>query len=286
MKRLVCSRRLPLTKIVFPASDGRLMHSCIYEGWVSHHRRGPIEHRFRYPLSMVYLDLDEIGQAFEGNWLWSANRPALAWLRRADYLGDARHSIPEAVRGLLKDSGVNGADGPIRLLTHPRYFGFLMNPVSFYFCFDESGQQLRAVVADVTNTPWKQRKAYVLRGDDWWSRQPGSSVRVPKELHVSPFLPMEMEYGWRLNNPGPQLKIGIRNYQQDQLTFTATLQLTRQAWSAAALRRVLWRHPFMTQRVAAGIYWQALLLWWKGCRVYSHPSRQTAALIAAAARNP
>lgn len=257
------------------------MHSCVYEGWVWHERQDPIRHRFRYALAMLYLDLAELPAAFAGRWLWSGTRPNIAWFRRGDYLGDERQPIDAAVRELLAAEGVRGADGPIRLLTQPRYFGYLINPVSFYFCFDAAGAALRAVIAEVTNTPWKERQCYVLSADSLSAGEKGegpSTVRIRKQLYVSPFLPLDMEYGWRLAAPDSRLRIDIKNYRHGETVFSAALRLRRREWSPAALRRVLWRHPFMTQRVVAAIYWQALRLWWQGCPVYPHAPRQAAPL--------
>lgn len=248
------------------------MHSCVYEGYVWHSRREPTRHRFRYALSMLYLDLDELSTAFSQGWLWSAKRSAVVWFRRADYLGDARVPLDVAVRHRLESEGIERCGGPIRVLTQPRYFGFLMNPVSFYFCFDRGGTPLRAVIAEVTNTPWGERHSYVLAGDALTSDGEQKSLRLSKQLHVSPFMPMDMEYQWRLTAPGAGLQIDIRNYGQSRHVFSASLRLKRREWCAAELWRALWRYPFMTQRIAVGIYWQAFRLWWKGCPVYRHPA--------------
>ena len=261
------------------------MHSCVYEGWVWHHRHEPISRRFRYALAMLYLDLDELDEAFAGRWLWSATRPSLAWFRRADYLGDAAQPLSDSVRSFLVQEGVAGADGPIRLLTQPRYLGYLINPVSFYFCFDRSGADLKAVIAEVTNTPWRERKCYVLRGDSLAADQ-RPAARVRKQLYVSPFLPPDMEYGWRLAAPGARLRVDIHNYRQGQRVFEAALRLSRREWSTSTLRRLLWRYPLMTQRIATAIYWQALRLWWQGCPVYPHFSRAATPWQAAPARHP
>lgn len=262
------------------------MHSCMYEGWIWHHRREPVSHRFRYALSMIYLDLDELTEAFRGKWLWSATHPAIAWFRRADYLGDAHEPLTDAVRDLLHVEGIFDADGPIRLLTQPRYFGFLINPVSFYFCYDATGAKLRAVIAEVTNTPWGERKCYVLSGDTLAASEGTSPLRIDKQLHVSPFMPMDMEYAWRLATPASRLRIDIGNYRHDRPVFGATLRLVRREWTPGTLRRVLWRYPFMTQRIAAAIYWQALKLWWQGCPVYPHPLPPAVSLSTAIARQP
>ena len=136
--------------------------SCLYEGSVRHRRHGTPRDELHYRMFMVYLDLDELPECFDGRLLWSARRPALAWFRRADHLGDPRTPLAEAVRELVAERTGTRPEGPIRLLTHLRYFGHCFNPVSFYYCYDATGEQLSAVVAHVTNTPWGERHSYVL----------------------------------------------------------------------------------------------------------------------------
>lgn len=250
------------------------MHTCLYEGTVWHQRREPFLHRFSYHVSFLYVDLDEVAEAFSGRWLWSARRPAVARFRRQDYLGTSEQPLVESVRELLATHGLQRLQGPIRLLTHPRYFGFVMNPVSFYFCYDSDGESLRAVVAQVTNTPWGERHSYVIDASDE-KKQAMFSRTLEKEFHVSPFLPMDMTYQWQLSSPAEQLKIHIEARKQDNVVFSATMSLARRPWTTPNLRRALWRFPLMTHRVAAAIYWQALQLWWKGATYYPHPPKVT-----------
>ena len=95
--------------------------------------------------------------------LWSARRPAPAWFRRADYLGDPRTPLREAVaRARRASTPASCSRARSALLTHLRYFGHCFNPVSFYYCYDAAGEHVRAVVAHVTNTPWGERHAYVM----------------------------------------------------------------------------------------------------------------------------
>jgi DUF1365 family protein len=220
------------------------------------------------PLFMAYLDLDELPGVFDGMPLWSARRPAAAWFRREDHLGDPSQPLQETIRALVASRTGHRPDGPIRLLTNLRYLGHCFNPVSFYYCFDAAGERVAAVVAEVTNTPWGERHAYVLEADP--SRPAGGIVtgRFAKEFHVSPFMGMDHTYEWRLSSPGERLQVHIDSERDGAIVFDATLSLERQPFSAAVLRR----HPAMTLRVVGQIYGHALRLKRKGAPYHRNPS--------------
>ena len=248
------------------------MHSCLYEGRVRHRRFTPRTHAFDYPLFMVYLDLDELDTVFSGRWLWSTGRPAVARFSRADHTGDPRVPLGEAIRDLVEAHVGKRPAGPVRLLTHLRYYGFVFNPVSFYYCFDKTDGRVETVVAEVNNTPWGERHCYVL------PVAPDSDGRhlrfaPAKEFHVSPFMPMDIDYDWRLSRPGEKLSVHLRNLREGSKVFAATLVLERRAIGGRELARVLVRYPFMTATVVAGIYWQALRLWLKGTPFHPHPDK-------------
>ena len=241
------------------------MHSALYQGWVRHHRRLPKSHRFQYPLSLFYLDLDELPQTG-----LESKRFKLLQFRRSDYLRPLEKPLKAAVLDLVEARLKIRPTGKIRLLTNLRIFGLCFNPVSFYYCFDED-ETLKAIVAEINNTPWNERFCYVLPAQHG---QQDQHYHFAKDFHVSPFLPMDMHYYWRFRKPDTKLLVHMANHQSDAKYFSATLALKRQPLTPQSMRRFLWKSPFQTYRVVTAIYWQAFKLWLKRIPFYSHPKHQ------------
>ncbi|MGC4083330.1 MAG: DUF1365 domain-containing protein [Vicinamibacterales bacterium] len=243
------------------------MKSCLYVGHIAHRRFMPRPHRFRYRLYMNFIDLAELPTLFDRFWLWSARRPALAWFRRGDFHGRASQPLDEAIRDRVAAETGQRPTGPVRLLTHLRYAGYSFNPVSFYFVYDAEGERVEHIVAEITNTPWKERHCYVLpvpaTGEWHWHFQ--------KQFHVSPFLPMDMEYDWRFSSPGESLAVHMQNWRDGRKVFDATLALSRRPMRSSTLARALLAVPLASVQVIAQIHWQALRLWLKRVPVQTHP---------------
>jgi DUF1365 family protein len=252
------------------------MYSRIYTGWVAHQRYSPKKHGFRYRAFMMYLDLDEINLIFINNKLWSYLKPNIAYFKRTDYFGDPNKNLKSEISDLVLNATGKPALGAVRLLTNMRYFGHCFNPVSFYYCFEADGVTLQAIVTHITNTPWGEDYAYV---HDFKSNKLVKNTKydvitafkLDKKFHVSPFMPMEIDYDWAFKLHEAQLFVHMKNFQHGQEIFNATLSLQAQKVTPNALNLLLIQYPFMTMKVVLGIYWNALLLWIKRVPFYSHP---------------
>jgi uncharacterized protein len=251
---------------------GAATASCIYEGAVRHRRFEVRENEFRHRLALAYVDLDELPQLLSGRLV--ARRPGLVRFRRGDYLGDRSRPLADAVREAVHDRTGHRPAGPVRLLTQLRACGHSFNPVSFYYCFEPSGERLQHVLAEVTNTPWGERHAYVLSSAE---TADGPLVGdFQKELHVSPFMGMDHTYKWRVTVPSRRLEVHIESHRAGTLAFDATLALRRVELTRASLARMTARYPFATLRVLALIYTHALRLKLKGVALHRHPRAEAA----------
>lgn len=259
--------------------------SAVYEGWVRHRRFEPVEHSFRYRLFLMYLDLDELPGVLDPYPLFSARRPAPAHFRRCDYMGDPDRPLAECARGAVEAETGSRPTGPVRLLANLRCLGHVFNPVSLYYCFEEAGKRVDAVVADVNNIPWGERHPYVLaRGS---RRGTVLSDEFDKALHVSPLMGMDQTYTFRASEPGQRLSVHIESCPVRRVNpspegqnvapaasgkaFEATLSLRRHELSRARLAGMLARYPAMSLQVVAKIYAQSLRLKLKGARYFPHP---------------
>ncbi len=248
------------------------LRSAMYEGVLAHARFGPgPAHSFSYKVAMPLLDLAEVDEVMGLHPAWSARRASPVRFRRRDFLGDPATPLDRAVRDLVAERTGRRPDGPIAMIANLRTWGWLFNPISLYFCADNAEPAgnpgpISSLVAEVENTPWHDRHAYVVG--------PPGRHRFAKELHVSPFLPMGLDYELRYTAPGERLTVGLDVLRDDQRLFAATLLLRRRALDRSALGRLVWRYPVMTHRISAGIYAHATRLRLKGAPFFSHPARQ------------
>ena len=159
--------------------------------------------------------------------------------------------------------------GPVHLLAQLRTFGWLFNPLAVYYCWTPDGRALDAIVLEVTNTPWGQRHWYVL---DAQSNM--TTTTTAKAMHVSPFLPMDVDYRITWTVPDAELNLRIEVERDHTPVFDAELALRRTTIDRRRAVTVLARYPMLPLRVSAGIYAKAARLFARGVPVYRHPSRR------------
>lgn len=245
------------------------LNSALYSGTIRHRRHTPRKHAFRYRISMLWLDLEEQSQVFALSTLWSGRWWSPMRFHERDYLSRHRQEgedLADTARRLVREKLDLQLTGPVRMLTQVRSFGMLFNPVSFYYCHDRD-EKLRAIIAEVSNTPWRERFCYVMATD---AAQASQQFELSKAFHVSPFLPPELTYRMRFTRPGETLSVHMEDWQAETRLFDATLTLHRRPLDANRLRNEAFSFPFMVGKTVAGIYWQALRLAFKRTPVFSH----------------
>ena len=243
--------------------------ASIYEGTVAHRRLGPGARDFAPRLFLAYLDVDALPGSLDLMPLWSARRTAPVRFRRRDFFDGGTRSLGDAVRDLVQERLGRRPTGSVYLLAHLRTWGWIFNPLTVYYCWASDGAGLDAVVLEVTNTPWGERGWYVFDARDQ------TRARAPKAMHVSPYLPMDVDYRVEWAIPGPELALRIEVGRSGLLMFEAALDLRRVPLDRRSSTRILARYPFLPLRVSLGIYREALRLFVRRTRVHRHPHRDT-----------
>jgi DUF1365 family protein len=244
------------------------MRSCLYVGRLRHERSVPERNGFTYPVYSFLLDLDEIDELV-GRGLFQHNQRGLVELRDTDHLGGAS-GLRAGVEEFCAGEGLDVTGTRIEVLTQLRLFGYVFNPVSFYWCRDAAAA-LRCVVAEVHNT-FGERHCYLLVPDA--SPDAGGRVQMAadKAFHVSPFMGLEGRYLFEFDaEPGDLVSVRIDEERDGVPFFQAVLAARRVELDGRSLARVLARRPLMTFQVSALIRLQALRLAAKGARYHRKP---------------
>lgn len=242
----------------------------IYRGDLRHRRFSPISHIFTYKVGLLYVNIDNLDSLDGHSRLLSSKRTAIVRFDERDYLPSRAGSLKErAVETIFDQTGARFT-GDIYLLTSPRFFGVAMNPISCFYCFNAETHTLEYLIAEVTNTPWKNRVAYVLTCDPDTDKQ---KIIFEKTMHVSPFNPMDMHYHLFCNVPRSKLFLHIENHDKQAKVTDATLTLDCTQITKDNIHTYFIKQPFYTLVTGFRIYWHALKLKLKGSPFYSHPKK-------------
>lgn len=237
-------------------------------GAVTHERHGRACNRFAYRLAFVRVPLSGWGTL--GAPLLGVDRAAPFALRAADHGPRDGSALQPWIAALLEAQGLaHVCDGEVVLQTMPRMFGFVFNPVSFWFCHDRDGA-LRAVLAEVNNT-FGERHNYLVHHADLRPIGDNDVLQARKVFHVSPFFPVQGEYRFRFIARDAVHSVHIDYWDKGQCVLSTRIGGRAKPLTGAAMARWLLRFPFMTLGVVARIHWQALRLWCKRVRFYRKP---------------
>jgi DUF1365 family protein len=231
--------------------------SRIVRGEVAHWRGVPSSHSFSYPIFSFLVDLDELPRLSIAPRIFGVNRRAVLSIFNEDYLAGAG-DLRAKVEMLLRERGVSAAPARITLITMPRYFGYVFNPVSFFACFDRDNRVV-GLITEVHNT-FGEAHIYPL------VCEPSSMPvvwRFPKEFFVSPFFDTEGGYVVTLEKADEELSIRVDLEKDQKIVFSATLAGIGEPVTRASLFKLLWRYPVTSLLTMPRIHRQALNLFFK-----------------------
>jgi len=239
--------------------------SALYVGEVVHARARPRKHRLRYRVFSLLLDLDELPVLDRTLRLFGHNRRAVLGFHDADHGDSEKGQLKAWVMSRLSSAGIATGDLRVRVLCYPRIFGYVFNPLTVYFCEKQDGTLL-AILYEVCNT-FHERHTYIIPAG---KAEADVSHSCAKELYVSPFMPMDCRYDFRIRPPGEKVRVAIDESDSEGHLLFASFAGDRHEISDSALLKSLLTYPLMTLKVMGAIHWEALLLWMKGIPVHRH----------------
>ena len=245
------------------------MKSCLYSGAVIHRRLGNHSHYLKYRVFSFLIDLDELSQLDKQLSLFAWNRWNAISFWEKDYGDGSGQPLKDYALSLCDKAGCKADLQRVEILCYPRLWGYTFNPLSIYFCYDRD-DRLSSIIYEVTNT-YGERHSYILpQNADQFPQH-----RCAKKLYVSPFLPMEAEYQFRIVKPDDKVSVAIRQKSSNGDGLNAVFAGKRQSITDSALAWNIIKNPAMTQKVMVGIHWEAIKLWKKSLPIFRHTPTQT-----------
>lgn len=245
--------------------------ACLYVGSVMHARlRAPL-HRFRYRMLWLLVDIDRLPEAGRLSPLFSVARPNLVSFHPRDHGAADGSPLRPRIDRLLAQAGIELPGGRVMLLCCPRVLGHVFNPLSVYFAYRADGR-LAATVYEVRNT-FGERHDYIEPVDDAGADKGVVTQERRKTFHVSPFLPMDLRYRFRVSPPAESLRLRILACDERMPVLSTAMEAERRPLCAATILAALARSLLPLAGNLTGIHGEALRIFLKGATVFRHPSR-------------
>lgn len=253
------------------------LKSGFADGTVIHNRIYPKPHRFKNHMCWCVFDLDEMDRWFKRSKLWKHNKWSVFSLYDRDYVNSEALPIKQKLIQYISQKTGENFNGRVCLFTHPRFLGYGFNSVNFYFCYqkNEVGEILRYIVSEINNTPWGEKHLYLHDCQQNNAVDTSLSFEFEKQFHISPFVPMQMNYRWDFQVSENEIKVKMWVKKQQQTILTVVLDTNITVLVENNLNSLLLKRPFQPWKMSFGIYWQAFKLWLKRVPVYDHPDNQS-----------
>ena len=233
------------------------MNSCIYNGFVSHTRFKPIKHSLKYNTFSLLIDLDEIRNLTENNPIFSFNKFNIFSFYNVDHGDRDGRCLKNWVKDNLKKFEIDQNINTIKLLCYPRIFGYVFNPLSIFYCYND--KNLKAILYEVKNT-FNEQHTYIFKVKS----KDIISQTCKKKFYVSPFMDMNTYYNFKLLNPNERLSVFIKQTDNSGTVLTATQVGDKKEFSLKQLLINFFKYPLMTFKIISSIHFEAFLLWRKG----------------------
>ena len=233
------------------------MNSCIYNGEVNHTRFKPVKHFLNYKTFSLFIDLDEIQQLDKSISIFSHNKFNIFSFYNKDHGDRDGNCLKKWVISNLKKYKIEGNISKIKILCYPRIFGYVFNPLSIFYCYEND--KLKSIFYEVKNT-FNEQHTYIFKIKD------GEEIKqkCKKKFYVSPFMDMETFYNFKLIDPNQRLSVMIKQTDAEGTVLTATQTGYKKEFNFKQLLINFFKYPLMTLKIISSIHFEALLLWKKG----------------------
>jgi len=233
------------------------MNSCIYNGAVKHQRFKPIKHSLNYKTFSLLIDLDEIESLAKNISIFSLNKFNIFSFYNVDHGARDGSLLKDWVMKNIKKFNISNNITKIKLLCYPRIFGYVFNPLSIFYCYENNN--LRAIFYEVKNT-FNEQHTYIFK----IKNNEKIEQKCKKKFYVSPFMDMETYYNFKLLNPKEKLSIFIKQTDGEETVLTATQTGDKKEFSFKQLLINFFKYPLMTIKIISSIHYEAFFLWKKG----------------------